>query len=534
MNRWVAFIALAGCLPTAAAAQDTSSVRVAQDTNAARAARDSSALRAADSSLAPKVAPTATLSLAEALDQARSNSPIYRQTLNNAGPAKWGVRNAYGSFLPSVSASGSMGYTGSGETNLGGGFVSSTSPYLTSGYSLGLFWQLDGHVLSGPAQQKALQKATDEDISGAGIQLKADITTQYLNALQAAAQVDVARQQVKRNADFLTLAQARYRVGQATLLDVRQAQVIKGQSDVALLRAVQTDNEQKLELLRQMGVEPPVPVEQIALTDSFPVTPPAYQLDQLLELADRQNPILRSLRARQDAAGWGVRAAKSEYLPTLQVQAGWSGFTQQFTDEDLLLGSTLTDAQAQANDCRYNNQVRTALNLGGVVSDCFGRFGLNSTGTALSHSTSADILHQNSVFPFRYTGQPFFAALTVSLPIFTGFGRSLRVSQARAAEEDADEDVRARRLAVRTDVHARHLALQTAYQAIAVQEANRVSARDQLRLAQDRYRLGAGTSLEVSDAQNAVQRAEGDYVNAVYDYHKAVAALEAAVGRPLR
>ena len=77
-------------------------------------------------------------------------------------------------------------------------------------------------------------------------------------------------------------------------------------------------------------------------------------------------------------------------------------------------------------------------------------------------------------------------------------------------------------------------ALHTSYQAIAVQSANRDAARDQLRLAQDRYRLGAGTSLEVSDAQNAVQRAEGDYVNSIYDYHKAIAALEAAVGRPLR
>jgi outer membrane protein len=83
-------------------------------------------------------------------------------------------------------------------------------------------------------------------------------------------------------------------------------------------------------------------------------------------------------------------------------------------------------------------------------------------------------------------------------------------------------------------VHARDLGLQTSYQAIGVQAANREAARDQLRLAQDRYRLGAGTSLEVSDAQNAVQRAEGDYVNAIYDYHKAIAALEAAVGRPLR
>jgi outer membrane protein len=516
MNRWVGLIALAGCLPVGVRAQDTSSVR------------------ATDSILPPKVAPTVTLSLAEALERARGNSPIYRQTLNNAGPAKWGVRNAYGSFLPTVNASADLGYTGSGQTNLGGGLIQPTSAFLTSGYSLGLQWQLDGHVISGPGQQKALQRATDEDIGAAGIQLKADITTQYLNVLQATAQVDVARQQVRRNADFLTLAQARYRVGQATLLDVRQAEVTKGQSDVALLRAVQTDNEAKLELLRQMGVEPPVPVEQIALTDSFPVTPPEFQLQQLLELAERQNPVLRSLRARQDAATWSVRAAKSEFFPTLSLQAGWSGFTQQLTDEELLLGSTLADAQGQASQCRFDNQVKSALDLGGVVPDCFGRFGLNSTGTALSPAAAEQIRDGNSVFPFHYTGRPFFAAVTVSLPIFTGFGRSLRLSAARAQEEDADEDVRARRLAVRSTVHARHLALQTAYRAIAVQEASRASARDQLRLAQDRYRLGAGTSLEVSDAQNAVQQAEGDYVNAVYDYHKAIAALEAAVGRPLR
>ena len=178
--------------------------------------------------------------------------------------------------------------------------------------------------------------------------------------------------------------------------------------------------------------------------------------------------------------------------------------------------------------------MRTALNLGGQTADCFRAFGLNSTGSALDAPVAQGIRDANNVFPFDYTGQPFQANLRISLPIFTGFSRSLRVSQARAQELDADEDVRARRLQVRSDVHARYLALQTSFRAIAVQENNRGSARDQLRLAQDRYRLGAGTSLEVSDAQNAVQRAEGDYVNAVYDYHKAIAALEAAVGRPLR
>jgi len=508
MIRWFGFLALVVLCPRSAPGQD--------------------------STAALRTASAVTLSLEEALQQARANSPAYRQILNDAGPAKWGVRNAYGSLLPSVQVASDLGYTGSGELNFGGGFIRPTSALLTSGYSLGLQWQLNGRVLTAPAEQKALQRATDEDISGAGVNLRAEIETQYLTTLQATAQVAVARQQVARNADFLTLAKARYQVGQATLLDVRQAEVAKGQSDVALLRAVQAENEAKLDLLRRMGVEPPVPVDQIALSDSFPVTAPAFQLDSMLALADQQNPSLRSLRARRTAAYYGVRSAKSEFLPTLSAQAGWSGFTQQFTDDNFLIDQTLTGAQTDVANCQYNNQVRTALGLGGVITNCFAAAGLNDQGTALLDPVSQQIRDANNVFPFSYTGQPFQASLRISLPIFTGFGRSLRLSQARAQEQDADESARARRLHVRSDVHARYLGLQTAYQAIDVQAANREAAGDQLRLAKDRYRLGAGTSLEVSDAQNAVQRAEGDYVNTVYDYHKAVAALEAAVGRPLR
>jgi outer membrane protein len=516
MKRWLGVLALVWIVPVTGAAQDTTQVR-RPDTTAA---------------LQP--AGPVTLSLADALAQARRNSPTYRQVLNNEAPAKWGVRNAYGNLLPSVSASADMGYTGEGESNFGGGFVRPTSAFLTSAYNLGVFWQLDGRAISAPGQAKALKHATDEDISGAGIALQAEITTQYLTALQTAAQVEVARQQVSRNADFLKLAKARYEVGQATLLDVRQAEVAKGQSDVSLLRATYLSNEAKLDLLRRMGVEPPAPVEAITLSDSFPVQAPQFQLEDLLSLADEQNPSLRSLRARQSAASWGVRAAKSEYLPTLQVSAGWSGFTQEFTNGDILLNEELSRSQALAADCSYNNEVRTALSLGGQVPDCNAAFGLTSDGSALTDPKRGDITSANNVFPFNYTGQPFQANMRLSLPIFTGFGRSLRVSQAREQELDADEAVRGRRLQVRSDVHARYLALQTAYQAIPVQGANREAARDQLRLAQDRYRLGAGTSLEVSDAQNAVQQAEADYVNAVYAYHRSVADLEAAVGRPLR
>jgi outer membrane protein len=505
MNRWTPLaVAVLFSMPLGAlAAQDTTAVR-----------------------------PLATLSLEEAIGQARANSPQYRQVLNNAGPAKWAVRNATSNlFLPSASAQMGFGYTGAGSSSFGGTQFNQSSPSYNSNYSVGVSWRLDGNTITGPAQARAQQHATEEDITAAGVQLRADVTMQYLAALQAVAQVDVARQQVRRNEDFLRLAQARYQVGQATLLDVRRAEVDKGAADVALLRSEQTANEQKLELLRRMGVESPVAIQQLALTDSFPVTAPTVQLDQLLAMADAENPTLRSLRALESAAGAAVTAARADYLPSLSVSAGWSGFTQEFSDENLILGQTLAGAQGQYASCLENNQIRASAGL--PVNDCLVSSGLQDPST-LRPEVISGFRDRNNVFPFSYQRSPFSANVTVSLPIFTGFGRTLRVSQARAQRDDADEAIRARRLAVRSEVHGRFLALQTAHSSIAVQAASRDAAREGLRLAQDRYRLGSGTALELSDAQTAVQRAEGDYINSVYGYHIALAALEGAVGRPLR
>jgi outer membrane protein len=482
------------------------------------------------------------ITLTEALEQARRNSPTYRQVLNDAGPAGWGVRNAYAALLPTLDAGGGMGYTGSGKSTFGGSTFNQSSPSLSSNYSLSFNWRLSGDVLTNTGTQKANQHAVDADIANAAEVLRSDITFQYLTALQAAAQTEVARQQVQRNADFLALARAKYQVGQSTMLDVRQAEVLKGQSDVALLRAQQAENEAKLELFRRMGVSVPALPEAVALVDSFPVTEPQYDEKQLLSLAREENPSLKALRARETSASWGVRAAKSRFLPSVSAFASLSAFTQEFTNSQLFLNSRLTGAQAAAENCRFQNALISSLPNGGVtgypnggiIADCNAFANLNASGDALQPTYQSTLLQNNNVFPFSFTRQPFQASLRISLPIFDSFSRNLQVAQARAAQQDMEESVRARQLLVETDVAGKYLGVLNAYRAIQVQEQSRVAAREQIRLAQDRYRLGSGSSLEVSDAQNAVTRAEGDYVNAVYEYHKAIALLELAVGRPLR
>jgi outer membrane protein len=467
----------------------------------------------------------AKLSLADAIALAREYNPGYRQALNDRGPAAWGARNAYASLLPSVAASGGFGYAGPGRQRfLTADFSQSVGTWSTS-YNLGLNWQLSGSTLSQPGLKRAQLAAADADIGGAETNLIATATEQYLTVLQARENATVAQARLDRDGEFLKLAHARYDVGRATLIDVRQAEVARGQAEVALLRARMGVEVEKLRLFQIMGVAPPTDLAMIQLTDTFPVTAPPWQLEELLTMAEAQNPSLKALRARENAASWAVRAATSSYGPSLSFSAGWSGFTQKLSDINPAIAAAQAQADTNTAVCQYENSAW--LNGGSVPLDC-------SQIYTQAQAQQQAIRDAQTAYPFHFTAQPFQAQLTISLPIFTNFARPLQVSLAKAQRNDLAESVRARGLEVRTQVSQAYLTLRTAYRAIAIQDTNRTAAREQLQLATERYRLGSGTFFELLDAQVAQLTGEFEYVSAIYDYHKAVAALEAAVGRPLR
>jgi outer membrane protein len=338
--------------------------------------------------------------------------------------------------------------------------------------------------------------------------------------------------QERRNQEFLRLAEARFQVGQATQLDVRQAQVALGQSQVALLQARQAVTVAILRLFEQIGIAAPDDPTVVQLPDTFPIVDPVWTLPDLLAEADRSNPDVEAFDAQARAARWNARATRSQWLPTVNVSAGWSGFTQQFTNTAPLVDNAIAEAQARAAadqlECSYANA--NWLNNPAAALPCDD---LALTPGA-EDAIRSQIAARNSVFPFDFTSQPFSASITLSLPLFTQFTRPQAVSQAQAQAEDAVYAADARRLQLRTLVSEAFYGLRTAFQTIGIQQTNREAADEQLRLATERYRVGSGTFFELLDAQLAAQRAEADYINALYAYHRAVAALEAAVGRPLR
>jgi len=469
----------------------------------------------------------ATLSLADAVALARQHNPAYRQTIHDRSPAAWGVRNAWSSlWLPSVTASGGVSYAGPGEQNfLTSSFSQSVSTW-SSSYSFLLDWTLNGQTLSQPGLRKAQLNAADADVRGAETNLVTAVTQQYLTVLQARDNAEVARQQLDHDEQFLRLAQARYDVGRASLIDVRQAQVARGAAQVSLLRARTVVQVEKLRLFQQIGVSAPVDLGTVQLTDTFSVQTPTWKLTDLLGMAEQQNPSLKALRERERAAGWGVKAASSSWGPSLSLSAGWSGFTQQLSDINPTIGSARASAAADSATCAYANNAWFNGGPGQLPLDC-------SVYTFSAQQEQA-LRDQNSRYPFHFTPQPFQARLTVTIPLWGNFQQPLQVSQAKAQQQDLQESVRARGLQVQTDVSQAYLTLETAFQTIAIQDTNRTAAREQLQLATERYRVGSGTFFELLDAQVAGLRAETDYINAVYDYHKGLAALEAAVGRPLR
>jgi len=465
----------------------------------------------------------ATLTLDEAISIARRNNPTFLQTVNARRDADAQVRSARGGLLPSADASLAGRFQQGGQQVFNGLSFSSSSDALQSSYSLGLTYQMNGAKLLAPRQAIANRNAAEADVSGASELLRSTVTQQYLTALESQAKAALQDTLVTQAQGQLELAKARLAVGSGTQLDVSKAEVTLGQAQVAALQAHDQVEIDKLTLFQQMGVPQPADVQ---LVSTFTVEPVPITLDSALDLAHSRNPALQALRARDKAAGVNVKVAKSQYLPTLSFNTGWGGYTQSFTSNDYAVATARQSKLQQREGCFSQDSLRVGAGLPSISSIC--------SGIDFGPADAAAARRANDVFPFGFTSSPWSFNVSVSLPIFDGFQREQNLQQAQANRNDARYQVRAQELQLTQAVTSAYLTLETEQKTIAMQQHNAETARQGLELAQEKYRVGAATFLDLNDATVTYAQAENAYITAIYDYHKAFATLESAVGRPLR
>ena len=121
--------------------------------------------------------------------------------------------------------------------------------------------------------------------------------------------------------------------------------------------------------------------------------------------------------------------------------------------------------------------------------------------------------------------------LTVSYPLFTGFIRSSQTEKARVEHKIQQQQYDALQKNLKVQFDSVVEQLKNVQEIIPIYRESKVSAEEDLRLAQERYNLGAATILEVLDAQLSVARANGSLVRTTYDRRILRAQLDAMMGK---
>lgn len=479
---------------------------------------------------APATAPLAqnatvptSLTIEDAVRLAKQNNPGYQLALNSRRRSEHAVRNAYGAFLPTASTSTSFGYRQGKPQLFNGVAFGANSDLLSSSWGLNLSANLSANSFTNLRRSQANESASDNDVAAAEQSLVSGVTQTYLLVLQTAARAAVQDSLITSNQLQLDLARAKAGVGSATSLDVLRAEVAVGQQQVAALRAHNVADVTVLQLFQQIGVNKP---DNVTLTSKFEVTEPKMTVSTLMQQAIDANPTLKALKYRETSANASYRASQGAYLPSLFASASFGGSSQKYKDNEYLVNQGRSQIASGRASCFTTDSLRRGAGMPAITAAC------NSIAFT---DTQADALRdQNNQYPFKFTSNPYNLSLGMSLSLFDGFSRETNLQDAAAGQLDARYNIRAQELKLNADVTSAWTTLVADFRAFRLQEQNAVAARNALQLAQERYRVGLNSLVDLQLARSDFERAETDRIDALYEFHRAFAALESAVGRPLR
>lgn len=148
-------------------------------------------------------------------------------------------------------------------------------------------------------------------------------------------------------------------------------------------------------------------------------------------------------------------------------------------------------------------------------------------------NVQASYTRYNNESPYRFGSQEsenFSIAASISWDVFNRFTNWTRRAQARATARIAEYQLEQARLDAQLEVRQLYNAVIEARERAAVSRETIVQAQEDLRLAQERFRVGAGTSLERITAEVNLATARADEIQAICDFLIGKVQLDRATG----
>ncbi len=133
----------------------------------------------------------------------------------------------------------------------------------------------------------------------------------------------------------------------------------------------------------------------------------------------------------------------------------------------------------------------------------------------------------NFVFPLQ---ERWNAGVTLSVPVFQGWGISAQVDQAEANLESMEASLRLATENALLDVEQSFLSVKEASDRIDATTKLVTQATENLKIAEGRYNFGVGSAIEITDAQVTLANARLSNIQALYDYNTSLIRLKQAMG----
>jgi outer membrane protein TolC len=213
---------------------------------------------------------------------------------------------------------------------------------------------------------------------------------------------------------------------------------------------------------------------------------------------------------------------------TLRHAIGLSG-PLDFDIVDVLEGPPVSVDDAAALHTAYENrpelrsnvaqQRAAALQVAGLQKDYLPKVGGAATYTKSGREEPSD--------------ESWNVGAQVSLSIFNGGLTTAQIGEARANLAVLEANYEAIRQNVTLEVRQALANVEQGTESIRVAEKGSRQARENLELAEGRYSTGAGSIIELTDAQTSLASADANRVQALVNYRIAVATLERATAQPL-
>jgi len=270
-----------------------------------------------------------TVTLEEALQRSLERSPTMVQQEQALESAGWTQRQALGALLPSLSAS-SGGSLRSTER-----FDQATDRIVTGSsdsYSAGLSSSITlfdgGRMFANLSGARADYRAAEARRDNQRIQVSLQTKNLFFTALRQADLLAVAQERVRQAEESLAMVRTQTLVGTATASDTLRARLELVNARQSALQAENSTRAARYALARQIGKsDVVVPVRP----EGIEPTPLALADEQILLIAESESPNVIAAAEATRSAGYDVRDAKGQYIPSFRLSTGYSWANQDMS-----------------------------------------------------------------------------------------------------------------------------------------------------------------------------------------------------------